>query len=571
MGERFDKYEYLQDLMRRRGFAWGSFEIYGGSRGFYDYGPLGATIKRKIEKKIREAFIREGFFEIETPDITPEQVFIASGHVEKFVDPIVECKKCGARFRADHLIEETLGIDVEGKSAEEMTKIIREHNIKCPECGGELGDVFYFNLMFETYIGPYKDKKAYLRPETAQGIFVNFKRLNAFARNKLPFGVFQIGKAYRNEISPRQGMIRLREFTQAEVEIFFNPNETEHPHFDEVKHEKLRLYPIENQLKDLGMIELTAEEAVKKGYLMNTFFAYYLVMIKKILLDIGIPEDKIRFRQQLPEERAHYSADTWDAEVYSERFGWVECVGLAYRTDYDLSRHMKMSGADLTVMIHYDKPKIVKRLKVSLNMKSVGPKLKKDAKRINEKIQAMSEEELRELVKKLNEEGKIVIDGYELSKDDFIIKEVEEKVTGEKIIPHVLEPSFGIDRPFYLLLENSLTIDEDGRIYLKIKKDMAPIEVAVLPLVAKEPLTKIAYDLFRKLQKEGFIVVYDEKDSIGKRYMRYDEIGTPYCVTIDNQTPIDGTVTIRDRDTREQIRVKLEDVPRKLKELIFGS
>lgn len=230
MNGKFDKYEYLQDLMRRRGFAWGSFEIYGGSRGFYDYGPLGATIKRKIERKIREAFIREGFFEIETPDITPEQVFIASGHVEKFVDPVVECKKCGMRFRADHLIEEFLGIDVEGKSAEEMSRIIREHGLKCPECGGELSDVFYFNLMFETYIGPYKDKKAYLRPETAQGIFVNFKRLNAFARNKLPFGVFQIGKAYRNEISPRQGMIRLREFTQAEAEIFFNPNETEHPH-----------------------------------------------------------------------------------------------------------------------------------------------------------------------------------------------------------------------------------------------------------------------------------------------------------------------------------------------------
>ncbi|AEH24051.1 glycyl-tRNA synthetase [Pyrococcus yayanosii CH1] len=565
-----DKYEYLQDLMRRRGFAWGSFEIYGGARGFYDYGPLGATIKRKIEEKIRRAFIREGFFEIETPDITPERVFIASGHVEKFVDPLVECKKCGARFRADHLIEEALNIETEGLSAEELTRIIREHELKCPECGGELSDVWYFNLMFETYIGPYKDKKAYLRPETAQGIFVNFKRLNAFARNRLPFGVFQIGKAYRNEISPRQGMIRLREFTQAEAEIFFDPRNPEHPHFDEVKDEVLRLYPTEHQLKGLGEIEITAEEAVKKGYVLNTLFAYYMVMVKRILLDIGIPEKAIRFRQQLPEERAHYSTDTWDAEIHSERFGWVECVGIAYRTDYDLKRHIKESGADLTVMIHYDEPKVVKRLQVSLNMKRVGPRLKGDAKKVNERLKAMSQEELERLVKEVEEKGKVTVEGYELEKEDFVIKEIEEKVTGEKIIPHVLEPSFGIDRPFYLLLENSL-VEEDGRIYLKIKKDMAPIEVAVLPLVAKEPLTSIAYEIFRTLQKEGFIVVYDEKDSIGKRYLRYDEIGTPYCITIDNQTPEDGTVTIRDRDTREQERVKIEELPKRLRELLFSS
>ncbi|WP_048149089.1 glycine--tRNA ligase [Palaeococcus ferrophilus] len=556
--------------MRRRGFAWGSFEIYGGSAGFYDYGPLGATIKRKIEQKIREAFQREGFFELETPTITPEEVFIASGHVEKFVDPLVECRKCGTRFRADHLVEEALGIDTEGMSAEHLTELIREKGIKCPECGGELGDVWYFNLMFETFIGPYKDKKGYLRPETAQGLFINFKRLNHFARNQLPFGVFQIGKAYRNEISPRQGMIRLREFTQAEAEIFFNPNETEHPHFEEVKDEKLRLYPIEHQLKDLGVIELTAEEAVKKGYVMNTFFAYYMVMVKRALLDMGIPWEAVRFRQQLPEERAHYSSDTWDVEIRSERFGWVECVGIAYRGDYDLSRHIKKSGEDLTVLIHYDEPKVVRHLKVSLNMKRVGPKLKGDAKRINDLIAGFNEEKKRELGALLEKEGKVTLEGYELEKDDFIIREVEEKITGEKIVPHVLEPSFGIDRPFYLLLENSLVIEED-RTYLKIKKDMAPIEVAVLPLVAKEPLKSIAYDVFRTLQKEGFIVVYDEKDTVGRRYMRYDEIGTPYCVTVDNQTPEDGTVTIRDRDTREQVRVKIEELPGKLRELIFGG
>lgn len=295
-----------------------------------------------------------------------------------------------------------------------------------------------------------------------------------------------------------------------------------------------------------------------------------MAMVKRVLLDIGIPEKAIRFRQQLPEERAHYSTDTWDVEIYSERFGWVECVGIAYRGDYDLSRHMKMSGEDLTVMIHYDKPKIVKKLKVSLNMAKVGPKLKKDAKRINERLKEMSEDEVKKIVQSLEETGKAIVEGYELERDDFIIKEVEEKITGEKIVPHVLEPSFGIDRPFYLLLENSLTVDEDGRIYLKIKKDMAPIEVAVLPLVAREPLKGIAYDVFRTLQKAGLIVVYDEKDTIGRRYARYDEIGVPYCVTIDNQTPEDNTVTIRDRDTREQIRVKIEELPQRLKELIFG-
>ncbi len=565
-----DKYEVLQDIMRRRGFAWGSFEIYGGSRGFYDYGPLGATIKRKIEQKIREAFQREGFFELETPDITPERVFIASGHVEKFVDPLVECRRCGTRFRADHIIEEAIGKDVEGLSAEELTRIIRENGIRCPECGGELGGVWYFNLMFETRIGPYGDQKGYLRPETAQGMFVNFKRLNAFARNKLPFGVFQIGKAYRNEISPRQGMLRLREFTQAEAEIFFNPKETGHPHFDEVRREKLRLYPIKRQLNNLGMIELTAEESVKLGYVMSTFFAYYMVMVKRVLLDIGIPEDKIRFRQQLPEERAHYSRDTWDAEVYSERFGWVECVGIANRGDYDLSRHICESGADLTVLIHYDEPKTVRRLEVSLNMRRVGPKLRKDAKRITDLINSWDEGKKRELIGKLKKEGRVTIEGYELETSDFIIKEVEERITGEKIVPHVLEPSFGIDRPFYLLLENSLVIKDD-RTYLRLKKDMAPIDVAVLPLVAKEPLKSIAYDVFRTLQKAGFIAVYDEKDTIGKRYMRYDEVGTPYCVTVDNRTPDDGTVTIRDRDTKGQVRVRIDELSTKLESMIKGG
>lgn len=493
-----ERYEKVMEIAKRRGFIWPSFEIYGGAAGFYDFGPLGALLKNKIIQKWREFYVvREGFFEISSPSITPEEVLKASGHVDHFVDAMVECKKCGAAFKAADLAKEATGKDVEGLPKKEMKKFIDEHELRCPDCGGGLGEIFDFNAMFKTTIGPGGKKTAYLRPETAQTIFINFKRLQRHARGQLPFGVAQIGRGYRNEISPRRGVIRLREFTMAEAEVFFDPDDPRHPKFEEVAGEKLRLWLAEDQKKEKELTELTAGEALGKKLVCNELMAYHLAYAKRFLMDLGIPEDAIRFREQTPGERAHYSSETWDAEVLSERFGWVEIAGLAYRTDYDLSRHAKFSKEDLTMFVQ------------------------------------------------------------------------EEGGPGKKVLCHVVEPSYGIDRPLYCVLEHSLV--EDGkRSYLKLKKELAPIEVGVFPLVGRDGLPERAKEIFEKLKAEGLMVEYDDSGTIGRRYARADEAGVPYCVTIDHQTLEDETVTIRDRDSTRQIRVKIGELPRALSDL-FGD
>lgn len=491
------RHERVVDIAIRRGFIWPSFEIYGGVSGFYDFGPLGALLKDNIIGKWREYFvIREGFFEIDSPCIAPEEVFKASGHVDHFIDLMVECGKCKAAFKATDVIKEATGRDVEGLPKEELEKLMKGHGVRCPDCGGGLGEIFEFNAMFRTTIGPEVKRIGYLRPETAQGIFVAFKRLQRHARGKLPFGVVQVGKGYRNEISPRQGMIRLREFTMAEAEVFFDPEDPHHPRFREVAGEVLRLWLARDQVAGREeTIEVTAERAVEEGLVCNELMAYYLALTKRFLIDLGIPAEAIRFREQTPGQRSHYSSETWDAEVFTERFGWVEVAGLAYRTDYDLSRHAEFSGEDLTVFR--------------------GDK-------------------------------------------------------GKKVLCHVVEPSYGIDRPFYCVLEHSF-VEEGKRRYLRLKKDLAPIKVGVFPLVNRDGLPEKAMDIFEKLRGKRLMAEYDDSGSIGRRYARADEIGTPHCVTVDHQTLEDDTVTIRDIDSTEQVRVEAERLPSVLRSLLDGE
>ncbi|KXB04222.1 hypothetical protein AKJ35_01240 [candidate division MSBL1 archaeon SCGC-AAA833F18] len=491
-----DKYEKIMDIAKRRGFIWPSFELYGGAAGFYDFGPLGAPMKKKIIQKWRQHYVvEEGLLELESPTITPEPVLKASGHVDHFTDVMTECKKCSASFEVTELVKEETGDDIEGLSKNEMENYLKEKKITCPECDGKLGEVYEFNTMFRTAIGPKEDRKAYLRPETAQTIFIDFNRLQRIARRKLPFGVTQIGRGYRNEISPRRGVIRLREFTMAEAEIFFDPDDPSHPKFSQVSDEKLRFWPSENQEeKSRELTEKTAREALDEGIVCNELMAYHLAYAKKFLISLGLPEDSIRFREQLPGERAHYSQETWDMEVKSEKFGWVEVAGFAYRTDYDLSQHSKSSGTDLTVFTQND--------------------------------------------------------------DD-----------GKKVLCHVVEPSYGIDRPLYCILEHAYT-EDDGRNYLKLKKDLAPIEAQVFPLVAEEELEKIGKSILKKINSTGIFAEYDDSGSIGRRYARADEVGVPFCITVDHRTPDDSTVTIRERDTTDQIRVKIEDLPKTLCKLL---
>jgi len=428
--------------------------------------------------------IGEELLEISSPIIGIEEIFMASGHAMHFADPITKCKKCGEGFRADHLIEEALKQGGRGASVltfEEMEKVIKENKIRCPACGGELGEIRKFNLMFKTSIGA-AEKKSYLRPETAQNIFILFSRLYEVNRKKLPLGVAQIGRAYRNEISPRQGLIRLREFSQAEIEYFVDPLEKKHERFGEVSEVELKLVK-ENREE----IKIKTKQAVEKGIIAHELLAYFIARTQQFLESVGIPKENLRFRQHTKHERAHYAIDCWDAEILTARFSWVEAVGIADRTDYDLSAHASASG---------------------------------------EKLTAFEKE--------------------------------------RHVMPHVIEPSFGIDRIFYCIIENAYSEKEEKgekKTILMLKPSIAPYTAAVFPLLNKEPLTKKAQELFSLLKSKKIYCTYDASGSIGRRYARADEIGIPFALTIDFQTLEDSTITIRERDSAAQKRIKLEEAP----------
>ena len=421
--------------------------------------------------------------------------------------------------------------------------------------------------MFKTMIGAKGDKVGYMRPETAQGIFILFKRLERFFRGKLPFGAVQLGKAYRNEISPRQGVIRLREFTQAEAEIFLNPKDKTTPKFAQIADEILYLNSQEVQENNGEPLKITAKEALDKGIVANEMLIYQLYLAKKFLNEIGIPDDVLRFRQHLPGEMAHYALDCWDVEVLTDKYGWVEIIGIADRGDYDLSSHSKYSNDELNVFIEYDEPKKVKKTVVKPNLSKFGPVFKGDSPKIK---QAIEEADPAEVMKAIEEEGKFVVEldkTYEVPEELLIFEDVEEEINGEKIIPHVIEPSFGIDRIVYSVLLHSFHTaeNEDDKDYFKFAKSIAPVQLGIFPLVNKEGPREIAIDLTEKLRSHGFTVEYDASGTIGKRYARADEIGIPLAITVDFESLEDNQVTVRDRDTEQQERIAIDSLEDYLK------
>jgi len=479
------------DISLRRGFVWPSFEIYGGAKGFYDYGPMGALLKRNIEELLRTYYVvEEGCLEVNCPTVTPEQVWIASGHVKSFADVIIECQKCGEPYRADHLVAEHLKIHTDGMGIPEMQKHIAEAKIVCPKCKGPLGEPYRYNLMFGTSIGPGKTKvTAYLRPETAQTTYLPFKRLYATGRERLPMGVMQIGRSYRNEISPRQGMLRLREFTQAEIQFFVDPQNKDAERFGEIKDMKIKIWSEELQNAGKPAVEMTIGHAIEKGIMKSRMIAYQLARAWQLFIKMGISADKLQMRQHKSDERAFYSNETWDVEFLSQDYGRVEMVGVSDRTDYDLTAHMNLSKVDMSV-----------------------------------------------------------------NKD------------GRKFVPHVIEVAFGIDRPVYCTLE-SCFVEQTGdkeRQYFKFPKAVAPYRAAVFPLVNKDGVDKKAREVFEIIKDAGLYVQWDMSGSIGRRYARADEVGIPFCITIDYDTLKDDTVTIRDRDSMQQERVKISDLVCKL-------
>ena len=564
-----DKNEKVNELARRRGFLWPAFELYGGAAGFYDYGPLGAPLKRRIEDIWRQYFvIQEGFAEIEAPTIGVEGIYQASGHLSGFSDPLTSCKECKEIYRADHLIKHIVEVP-DALSNEEIYKTIQENEIVCPECGGELASIYEFNLMFKTMIGPGNKMTGYLRPETAQGMFINFPRLLRYFRDSLPFAAVQIGKSFRNEISPRQGVIRLREFTQAEAEIFIDPRDKTHPRFGEVRDIKMKFYS--QRAQETGLEEeMTFGEAVEKGIVAHQTLAYYVARTYQFLLAVGVASDKLRFRQHKSDEMAHYAADCWDAEVLLDRLGWIEIVGVADRTDFDLKAHTSVSKVNLSVFVHYDQP--VKRQKtiVKPDFKALGPRFKAKAKAVAEALKSLSPHELK------GDKIKVVVDGETIEIEPNLVsfESVEEEIRGEEVIPHVIEPSFGIDRILYAVLDHSYyedAVEGENRAVLRFKPSVAPIEVAVLPLMDRKELVIPAKKIQEELRGRGMRVDYDISGSIGRRYRRNDEVGTPYEVTVDYETLEQDTVTIRDRDSMSQIKVPLAEVAEKLQSLLCGS
>ncbi|MCL2115586.1 MAG: glycine--tRNA ligase [Methanobrevibacter sp.] len=559
-------HEKMINVSTKRGFLWPSYEIYSGVSGFTDYGPLGAILKNNIMQMWRKQYITgEGFFEIESPTVTPKEVLKASGHVDNFTDPMTQCKGCGDVYRADHIIEEETGREVEGLENEKLDEIVINEKIVCPNCGNKLSEIWNYNLMFKTMIGAKGNKTGYMRPETAQGIFIQFKRLSRFFKNKLPFGVVQLGKAYRNEISPRQGVIRLREFTQAEAEIFVDPKDKTHPNFSKIANEELILSPQDSQLNNEEPITITAKDALDKGIVANEMLIYQIYLAKKFLDELGIPKEALRFRQHLPNEMAHYAIDCWDVEALTDRYGWVEIIGIADRGDYDLKSHSKNSNEDLNIFIQYDTPQKVAKTIVKLNMQKFGPSFKENSPKVKNFLENLNDAEIISMKEEIDKNGKYLIEldsTYEVLSEHVDFEDIEEELKGKKIIPHVIEPSFGIDRILYCVLLHSFHVANDGedKDYFKLSKGIAPIQVGVFPLMNKKELNEIAIEITENLRSYGFMVNHDVSGTIGRRYARSDEIGTPIAITIDYDSIDDKKVTIRNRDTEEQKRVPIANL-----------
>ena len=451
--------EKIVNLCKQYGFIFSGSEIYGGLANTWDYGPLGVELKNNVKKIWTKRFIQENKYNVgmDSAILMNPKTWEASGHLKTFSDPLIDCKECKSRFRADKLIEDyTNGTETgDGWSNEKLISFIKENNIVCPKCGKmNYTDIRQFNLMFKTFQGVTEDAKStiYLRPETAQGIFVNFKNVERSMRLKIPFGIGQIGKSFRNEITPGNFTFRTREFEQMELEFFCKPG-----------------------------TELE-------------WFSYYKNYAHKWLLDLGIKEENLRYRDHEKEELSFYSNATTDFE-FKFPFGWGELWGIASRTNYDLSRHMEVSKESLEYL---------------------------------------------------------------------------DPETNEKYIPYVIEPSLGCDRMVLAILCNSYTVDTlengDTREVMKFHPALAPYKAAVLPLVKKYHQEK-ALEIYDKLSK-SFMITYDEAGNIGKRYRRQDVIGTPFCITIDEETINNNTVTIRDRDTMEQTVVNVSEIENYITEKI---
>ncbi len=552
--------ERLSAMLKRRGIVLPAFEIYGGVSGLIDYGPVGASIRRKVIQNWVEHWTVNGdIVEIDSPTITPESVLIASGHVGEFNDLMTQCGKCSSAFRADQLAE-NYHSNPDILDSEEIDDILVSNSIECPNCGAnEWTPSRPMNLMFGTKIGAMKaSRQAYMRPETAQGMFMLYPSLYRHFRQKLPFGAIQTGKGYRNEISPRQGMIRLREFNMAELEYFIDP---ENPPLVDISMEKetISLIP-DPKGKEREVIKLSFHDAISQGLIKDKTVGYFLSRTWDFLINVGIDPSKIRFRQHEGTEMAHYAEDCWDCEILGEH-GWIECVGIANRTCHDLLSHEKFSNSNsLRAWREFDEARVESKEVLSPNTSILGPIFRGKAGSVLEAL-----EELKELPNTLPFQL-LLNDGVEVEITAEMVerKIVSKNIAGEWFTPHVIEPAFGIDRIIWHILDHAYEeTEKEGEKYnlLKLSESVAPADLIVLPLFEKDGMGDTARRLNSRLNSmKGVTSLIDSSKSIGRRYARADEIGIPWAVTIDHTTLEDETVTVRRRDDQKQIRTEIKEL-----------
>lgn len=588
----------MEDLLKRRFFYDQSFAIYGGITGQYDFGPMGCAFKANLLHTWRQFFVlEEQMLEVDCSILTPEPVLKASGHVERFADLMTKDVMTGECFRLDHLIKAHLEkleadkktsdsikaecrdivIKLDGMTKEEMHAVMKKFSMKSPLTGNALTEPIEFNLMFATQIGPSGLIKGFLRPETAQGIFVNFKRLLEFNQGRLPFAAAQIGNSFRNEISPRSGLIRVREFTMAEIEHFCDPNDKQHPKFENVKDVELLLYSACNQMDGKSAERKSIGEAVEKGLVANETLGYFMVRIQQFLVRCGVDPTKLRFRQHMSNEMAHYAQDCWDAECLTS-YGWVECVGCADRSAYDLTQHTKATGVRLAAEKKTE-PRTVDVVEAVPNKAMIGKKFKKEAKAIYDKLAVLDANDVSDLEQKLDTNGSIELhvddESYMLTKDMIAIKRYQKTVHVEEITPSVIEPSFGIGRIMYAIFEHNFKMREsdEQRTYISLPPVVAPLKCSVLPLSGNTEFQPFVKQLSAELTKlDVSHKVDDSSGSIGRRYARTDEIAIPYGITIDFDTLKEPhSATLRERDSMQQVRIALSELPRVVHELSYNK
>lgn len=541
--------------------------------------------------------VEESMLELETSCLTPEVVLQASGHVDSFTDLMVTDAVTGRCERADYLLEsrlnELLGstnpapsdemrfelmllrerLDELGE--EEMNACLATYEVISPD-GNAITPAKPFNLLFETSIGPSGRVPGYLRPENAQGIFVNFKKLLEYTGGDLPFACAQVGLSFRNEISPLSGLLRLREFDQAEIEHFHNPNERAHPKFKYVRKEMLSLYGREQQVRSpFKPVHMTIGEAVDTGIVANETLGYFIARTNQFAAKIGLKKQFVRFRQHLEHELAHYAQACWELEVESS-YGWTDCASISDRGAFDLKNHSEKSGQMLEYREDFAKEKKVLSLVCAPKKDVLGQAFRRNAQVIMRALEEMDEDEVRALQMQMKAEGKVDVSGFEILPEYVSFKKGWKSVSGRRFFPSVIEPSFRIGRLLYCLLEHSYyaragSVRSEERKVLALKPAIAPVKCAVLPLSPDAMFHETLASLTRELGKAGLVNRIDDvEQSIGRRQARADEIGTPYCISVDFQTVEDGSVSVRERDSMKQVRCTKGEAVKAVADMVNG-